>query len=94
MCIIVDMSEEATELDERKTGRPARRTPRGQVEQLYTAREIAGLLKIGYSTVWRLVALGRKTKGTDGIFPCYKISHKTVRIPASAITRFLEGRQR
>ena len=65
--------------------RPARRTPLHQVEQQYSFQEAAKLLGLGYSTIRNMVDHGQ-------IKPVWKISHKSVRIPASAINQLLESR--
>lgn len=65
--------------------RLAKRTPMHQVEQQYSYEQVAELLSIGESTVREYVRNGKIT-------PIFKISHKNVRIPASAVNRFLESR--
>lgn len=62
-------------------------------EQQYSYAEAAKLLGVSYSTVRALVNEGLRTGGKAGIFPIYKLSHKLVRIPASAINRYLESRR-
>lgn len=55
------------------------------VEQQLSIDEIAELLGVDYSTVWRWIKQQKLT-------PVRKLGAGTVRIPASAVNRFLEAR--
>jgi len=56
------------------------------VEQHYSVAQVAALLGIRASTVWRRVKSGE-------IQPVLKLGHRTVRIPARAVNRWLAGAQ-
>lgn len=62
------------------------------VEPHYSAERAAELLEVTERTIWNYVDLYDRTGGRDGIGPYVKISHKVVRIPASAVNRFLRSR--
>ena len=62
------------------------------VEPHYSAEKTAELLEVTVRTVWNYVELYETSGGRDGIGPVVKISHKVVRIPASALNRFLQAR--
>jgi len=53
------------------------------VEQRYTPDEVAELLRVDISTVWRKIS--RKA-----IWPIEKLGRRSVRIPASSVNRYLE----
>ncbi len=52
------------------------------VEQHLTIQEIADRLGVDYSTVWRWIQDGK-------LSPVRKLGHSIVRIPVSAVDRFL-----
>lgn len=62
-------------------------------EQQYTIKEAAGLLRVSLSTLRRYLRTGYSTQGIDGIWPWSAPTRQCVRIPASAINRFLERAQ-
>lgn len=62
------------------------------VEAHYSAEAAAEVLHVSVRTIWNYVNLGERTGGREGIHPVAKLSHKVVRIPASAINRFLKAR--
>jgi hypothetical protein len=62
------------------------------IEPHYSAETVAGLLEVVERTVWNYIELYETSQGKDGIGPVVKLSHKVVRIPASAIKRFLASR--
>jgi hypothetical protein len=62
------------------------------VEVHYSAEAAAEILHVSVRTIWNYVKLGERTRGREGIHPVAKLSHKVVRIPASAINRFLKAR--
>jgi predicted DNA-binding transcriptional regulator AlpA len=61
------------------------------IEEHYTVDEVAGLLRVSPATVWRKIELGKETRGKEGIYPTRKLGHRIVRIPASAVNRYLGG---
>lgn len=63
------------------------------LEEQLSPDEVARRLGVSVSTVWAYVRQYRETKGKDGIGPARKLSHRVTRIPASAVNRFLEGRE-
>jgi excisionase family DNA binding protein len=65
--------------------RPHRRRPE-EVERMYSPAEVAERLGVGRSTVGRLLQAGE-------IQPIYRLSHRVVRIPASAVRRYLRSRE-
>jgi hypothetical protein len=74
-------------------GRRARRAPPAKtVEQHYTLKEVSALLGVDVSTVRRQIDRYRALDGADGIGPIVKLGRRTVRVPASAVARFLKGR--
>ena len=54
------------------------------VEQHYTVKQVAALAGIEASTVWRRIRRGE-------IRPIVKLGHRTVRVPATAVNRWLKG---
>lgn len=62
------------------------------LEQHYTVAQIAERVGISQRQVWREVELGKATKGKQGLYPIRKMSHKNVRIPESAVNRWLGGK--
>lgn len=64
----------------------------GVVEQHYSAESLAELLEVTERTVWSYVDLYDSTAGREGLGPVVKLSHKTVRIPASAVRRLLASK--
>jgi DNA-binding Lrp family transcriptional regulator len=65
----------------------------GVVEQYYSAASLAERLEVTERTVWNYVELYETSGGKEGIGPVVKLSHKVVRIPASAANRFLKSRR-
>lgn len=65
----------------------------GVLEQHYSAATLAERLELTERTVWNYVELYERTGGKEGIGPVVKISHKVVRIPASAVNAFLKTRR-
>jgi len=63
-----------------------------EIEKHYSAEELAEVLGLTKRTVWSYVQLGQRSQGKEGIYPIVKLSHKVVRIPASAVQRFLKAR--
>lgn len=53
-----------------------------QLEQMLAPRDVAALLNVSVRQVRRLVRMG-------AIRPAYRISHRVVRIPESAVQRVL-----
>lgn len=64
----------------------------GFVEQHYSAATVAERLEVTERTVWNYVDAYDRSGGSEGIGPTVKLSHKVVRIPASAVNRFLKAR--
>lgn len=62
-----------------------------QVEQFYTVQEVAKRLAVSVSQVRREIELGKRTQGDSGLWPTHKFGHKMVRIPASAVNKWLGG---
>lgn len=62
------------------------------VEQHYSVEALAEILGVAARTVWNYVETYEQTAGREGIGPVVKISHKVVRIPASAVNRFLKAK--
>ena len=62
------------------------------LEQHLAPAEIAKRLGVGERVVWQWVARGRETLGREGIWPVFKLGHRIVRVPESAVARFVEGR--
>lgn len=62
------------------------------VEPHYSAERCAELLEVSVRTVWNYIDAGERTQGREGIYPVVKLSHKVVRIPASAVNRYLRSR--
>lgn len=60
------------------------------VEEHLSPEQVAERLALSRATVFRLLRQGRDTAGTAGIWPVYRPNRKTIRIPASAVHRFLE----
>lgn len=55
-----------------------------QIEQHYTVAQVAGLLGVDPATIWRRVRTGE-------IRPVVRLGHRTVRLPASAVARWIGG---
>jgi hypothetical protein len=62
------------------------------VEKHYSAEALAEILEVAVRSVWNYIELYESTAGREGIGPVVKISHKVVRIPASAVNRFLRAK--
>lgn len=62
------------------------------VEQHYSAEALAEILEVAERTVWNYIELYETSAGREGIGPVVKISHKVVRVPASAVNRFLRAK--
>ena len=77
--------------EEGKNLRPARKT----VEKLFTRAEALELLNFSRPTLQRLIMLGARTKGREGIYPAYDLlgTQRGLRIPEGAIVRFLERKK-
>ena len=63
------------------------------VEQYYSPKDLAATLRVSLSTVRRYLKTGYQTKGVDGIWPWSAPTPQCVRIPASAVNRFLQRSQ-
>jgi predicted transcriptional regulator len=63
------------------------------VEQRYSAERAAELLEVSVRTVWNYVDEYEASAGRAGLGPVEKLSHKVVRIPASALNRFLASKR-
>lgn len=63
-----------------------------QVEPHYSVERVAELLEVTERTVHNYIELGERTAGAEGIWPTIKLSHKVLRIPASAVNRFIRAR--
>lgn len=63
-----------------------------EIEKHYSTAEVAEQLGVTPRAVQKYIDLGKTTKGREGIWPVVKISHKCLRIPVSAVTRFLRSR--
>lgn len=89
-----ELSEEQLQRLARRLGRSLEAVvERGFVEQHYAAGEVAELLGVTERTVRNYVEAYETTGGREGLGPTVKLSHKVVRIPASAVNRFLEARR-
>jgi predicted site-specific integrase-resolvase len=66
---------------------------RKSVEEHYTPREVAELLKVSIYTIKRLIRLGKTSCGEAGLSPVIRISGTLMRIPASAVNKLLSARQ-
>lgn len=86
------MSATATTADKGFVRQILRAVRDGSVEQHYSAATVAERLDVTERTVWNYVELYETSGGKEGIGPVVKVSHKVVRIPASAVNRFLRGR--
>jgi hypothetical protein len=64
----------------------------GAVEQHYSAPALAEVLQVSERTIWVWIDLYESSSGKEGIGPVVKLSHKTVRIPASSVHRMLRSR--
>ena len=53
------------------------------LDSLFSPEQAAERLGVSLATVWRLVRRGK-------IAPTYKLGHRTTRIPAAALARYLE----
>lgn len=62
------------------------RRPAPEVERMYSPREVQSLLGIGRTRVYELIRSG-------ALAPSYRLSYRCVRVPASAVARYLESRQ-
>lgn len=65
----------------------------GIVEQHYSAATLAERLEVTERTIWNYVEQYETSGGREGLGPVVKLSHKVVRIPASAVNRFLRARR-
>jgi hypothetical protein len=63
----------------------------GFVEQHYSAAQLAERLGVSQRTIWHYVEAYETSGGREGLGPVVKLSHKVVRIPASAINRLLKS---
>lgn len=70
-----------------------RRRQPPRLEELYSPRQVAEQLKLSRGSVRDLVRKGIQTKGIDGFWPVYRIGYRTIRIPATAVTAWLERHQ-
>ncbi len=61
------------------------------LEQHYSVPEVAALLGVDESTVWRQLKLYRETEGEHGIGPAFTLGHRLTRVPASGVNRYLEA---
>ena len=61
------------------------------VEPHYSAERVAALLEVSERTVWSHIETYELTGGKEGLGPFVKLSHKCVRIPASAVNRLLKA---
>lgn len=61
------------------------------VEPHYSVETLAALLEIDERSVERYIKAGTTTNGREGIYPVRRLSHKTMRIPASSVNRFLQS---
>lgn len=59
------------------------------VEKHYSADSLAELVEVSPRTVWTWIERYESSGGKEGLGPVVKLSHKNVRIPASAINRML-----
>lgn len=59
------------------------------VEQHYSADALAELIEVSPRTVWSWIERYEASAGKEGLGPVVKLSHKNVRIPASAVNRML-----
>jgi transposase len=59
------------------------------VEKHYSADSLAELVEVSPRTVWTWIERYEASGGKEGLGPVVKLSHKNVRIPASAINRML-----
>ncbi len=62
------------------------------VEPHYSVGTLAELLEVSERAVWGYVEDYERSGGREGIGPFVKISHKVVRVPASAVRRFLAAK--
>ncbi len=60
------------------------------IEQHLTVDQVASRLSLSRRTVARLIAAGRRSGGRCGLHPVCIVSARAVRIPESAVARFLE----
>jgi hypothetical protein len=63
------------------------------IEQHYSPKEAGSLLRLHKNTVLKEIAVGVKTEGREGIAPVFYVAHNRIRIPGSAIQRFLDRLQ-
>lgn len=62
------------------------------VEQHYSVEALAEILEVAPRSVANYIELYEISGGREGIGPVVKISHKVMRIPASAVNRFLRAK--
>tara|TARA_E500000331_G_scaffold31590_1_gene26498 strand:+ start:1737 stop:1934 length:198 start_codon:yes stop_codon:yes gene_type:complete len=60
------------------------------IEKHYSVKEVAKQLSVSTRTVRRLLELGTKTQGSQGIRKFVKLHTGIIRIPASSVTHYLE----
>lgn len=61
------------------------------VEKHYSADALAEMLEVAPRTVWSWIDAYETSGGKQGLGPVVKLSHKCVRIPASAVNRMLRA---
>jgi len=59
------------------------------VEPHYSIETAAELLEVSKVSIRRHIEAGQRSQGKEGIYPVVKLSYKVIRIPASALNRFL-----
>jgi len=64
-----------------------------ETERYYSPKQAADRLAVSLATVRRYLRAGYQTRGIDGIWPWSAPTRQCVRIPASALNRFLERAQ-
>jgi excisionase family DNA binding protein len=52
--------------------------------------DVARYLGVDRSTVFRMLQVGRTSRGRDGLYPTYKLGHKTVRIKRCDVDAYVE----
>lgn len=62
------------------------------LEPHYTVETVAELLQVKRRTVWNYLLKYEQSAGREGLGPFIKLSHKVVRIPASAVQRLLKAK--
>ena len=70
---------------------PARKS----VEKLFTRQETLELLSICRNTLNKLIKLGARTRGREGLYPTYDLlgTQRGLRVPEGAILRLLERKK-